>query len=58
MGPYEFEKRWGNWSDYLISDIKAIAKFKKLNDTYANGDTTLTDILNPKQGYTKLIALF
>ncbi len=54
MGPYEFEKRWGNWADYLISDIKAIAKFKKLNDTYASGDSTLTDILHPKQGYTKL----
>ncbi len=54
MGPYEFEKRWGNWADFLISDIKAIAEFKKLNDTYANGDSTLTDILNPKQGYTKL----
>ena len=22
IGPYEFEKRWGNWADYLISDLK------------------------------------
>ncbi|WP_424101523.1 hemopexin repeat-containing protein [Moorena producens] len=54
IGPYQFKLRWGDWADYLISDIKAIAKFKQLNDTYASGDSTLTDILNPQQGYTKL----
>ncbi|MDJ0518511.1 MAG: hemopexin repeat-containing protein [Trichodesmium sp. MO_231.B1] len=54
MGPYEFKLRWGDWADYLISDIKVITKFKQLNDTYASGDSTLTDILHPKQGYTKL----
>lgn len=54
MGPYEFKLRWGNWADYLISDIKVITEFKQLNDTYASGDSTLTDILHPKPGYTKL----
>jgi len=54
MGPYRFDLRWGNWADYLISDLQAITKFKKLNETYASGDSTLTDILHPKQGYTKL----
>ncbi|AOW98559.1 hypothetical protein BJP34_03050 [Moorena producens PAL-8-15-08-1] len=54
MGPYQFKLRWGDWADYLISDIKVITKFKQLNDTYASGDATLTDILNPQQGYTKL----
>ncbi|NEO90758.1 MAG: hypothetical protein F6K56_11100, partial [Moorea sp. SIO3G5] len=34
--------------------IKVITEFKQLNDTYASGDSTLTDILHPKQGYTKL----
>ncbi|NER88851.1 hemopexin repeat-containing protein [Moorena sp. SIO3A2] len=54
MGPYQFKLRWGDWADYLISDIKVITEFKQLNDTYASGDSTLTDILHPKQGYTKL----
>ncbi|WP_293116023.1 hemopexin repeat-containing protein [Moorena sp. SIO4G3] len=54
MGPDQFKLRWGDWADYLISDIKVITEFKQLNDTYASGDSTLTDILHPKQGYTKL----
>ena len=54
MGPYEFKQRWGDWADYLISDIQMIAKFKQLNDTYASGNLTLTEILHPQQGYTKL----
>jgi hypothetical protein len=54
IGPYQFDRRWGKWADYLIADIQMITQFKKLNDTYASGDETLTDILHPKQGNTQL----
>lgn len=52
--PQKFKYRWGNWADYLLSDIKTITQFKQLQDTYSNGEYTLTNFLHTtKQGSVK-----
>ncbi|WP_414621866.1 hemopexin repeat-containing protein [Calothrix sp. CCY 0018] len=48
--PQKFEYRWGNWSDYLLNDIKTITRFKQLQDNYSNGDYTLVNFLHYDQG--------
>jgi hypothetical protein len=51
--PQKIKYRWGNWSDYLLSDFQIITRFKRLQDTYANGDYTLIDFLSPENGAIK-----
>ncbi|MFP4100543.1 hemopexin repeat-containing protein [Coleofasciculus sp.] len=51
--PQTFKYRWGDWADYRLSDIKAIARFKQLQDGYSNGDYSLTDFLHPEKGLVK-----
>lgn len=48
--PQEFKHRWGNWNDFLLSDIKTITRFKQLQDNYSNGENTLVKFLHPHQG--------
>ncbi|MGA9381641.1 MAG: hemopexin repeat-containing protein, partial [Phormidium sp.] len=51
--PQKFKCRWGKWSDYLLSDIKTITRFKQLQNTYGNGEYTLTDFLHTEKGMVK-----
>jgi hypothetical protein len=61
--PQAFRYRWGAWADYLLSDVKTIARFKQLQDTYANADGDLAAFLSPppdavKMPYDMLAAIF
>lgn len=51
--PQKFPYRWGAWSDYLLSDIKTITRYKQLQETYSSEDHTLTDLLHTGKGYIK-----
>ncbi|NEQ35259.1 MAG: hypothetical protein F6K40_02635 [Okeania sp. SIO3I5] len=42
--------RWGEWSDYLLSDIHAISRFKDLNQRFTGGDLTLTELVSGANG--------
>ncbi|NET40671.1 hemopexin repeat-containing protein [Okeania sp. SIO2B3] len=42
--------RWGEWSDYLLSDIHAISRFKDLNQRFTGGDLTLTELVTGANG--------
>ena len=48
--PQPFQYRWGNWADYLLSDIKTIVQFKQLQDTYRGGNNTLVNFFQGEQG--------
>ncbi|MGD1804800.1 hemopexin repeat-containing protein [Dapis sp. BLCC M126] len=55
--------RWGEWSDYLLSDIHAISRFKDLNQRFTGGDLTLTELVSGANGevkepYMQLAAIF
>ena len=45
--------RWGEWSDYLLSDIHAITRFKDLNQGFTGGDLTLTELVTGANGEVK-----
>ncbi len=51
--PQKFTYRWGEWSDYLISDIHILSRFKKLQDTFSTEDYSLTNLLHGGAGKTK-----
>ncbi len=42
--------RWGEWSDYLLSDIHAITRFKDLSQRFTGGDLTLTELVTGAKG--------
>ena len=42
--------RWGEWSDYLLSDIHAIARFKDLNQRFTSGEISLTELVSGANG--------
>ena len=48
--PQKLQDRWGDWADYLLNDIQIITRFKKLQDSYSNGDYTLVDFLHSSSG--------
>ena len=48
--PQKFKYRWGDWSDYLLSDIKTIVQFKRLQDTFSGGEHTLVDFFFGQNG--------
>lgn len=55
--------RWGEYADYLLSDIKVITDFKKLGQTYVGDDYTLTEFLHEgmacvKEPYKVLANIF
>jgi hypothetical protein len=45
--------RWGQWSDYLLSDIHAISRFKDLGQRFNNGDLSLTQFVKGSLGDVK-----
>ncbi len=51
--PQPFDKRWGDWSDYLLMDIYLLARLMRLNTKYSSSDETLISLLVAKDGYTK-----
>ncbi|MEL6854698.1 MAG: neuraminidase-like domain-containing protein, partial [Cyanobacteria bacterium J06607_13] len=51
--PQKFAYRWGNWSDYLLSDIHTITAFKDLLDHSLSQQYSLSDLLNLELGYKK-----
>ncbi len=61
--PQKFKYRWGDWADYLLSDIKTIGHFKQLQETYSSDNYTLVDFFHGEQGsvtdpYTMLSEIF
>ena len=55
--------RWGEWSDYLLSDVHAISRFKALGQRFTAGELTLTELVSGAKGavsepYTHFAALF
>ncbi|MEM9003400.1 MAG: hemopexin repeat-containing protein [Cyanobacteria bacterium P01_F01_bin.86] len=42
--------RWGEWSDYLLSDIHAISRFKDLGQRFTGGELTLTEWVSGAKG--------
>ncbi|MEM8807263.1 MAG: hemopexin repeat-containing protein, partial [Cyanobacteria bacterium P01_G01_bin.38] len=51
--PQKFVFRWGDWSDYFLSDIHVIAEFKAALEHNLSQDYTLSDLLNLEVGYKK-----
>ncbi|MBE7383698.1 MAG: hypothetical protein F6J95_020045 [Leptolyngbya sp. SIO1E4] len=45
--------RWGEWSDYLLSDVHAITRFKDLNQRFTGGNLTLTELVSGAKGKVK-----
>ncbi|HEY9737465.1 MAG TPA: neuraminidase-like domain-containing protein, partial [Trichocoleus sp.] len=42
--------RWGQWSDYLLSDIHAISHFKALGQQFTGGELTLSELVSGAKG--------
>ncbi|GAB4384359.1 MAG: hypothetical protein Kow00121_47710 [Elainellaceae cyanobacterium] len=42
--------RWGEWSDYLLSDVHAISRFKALGQRFTGGELTLTELVSGAKG--------
>ncbi|MEP0925071.1 hemopexin repeat-containing protein [Leptolyngbya sp. ST-U4] len=42
--------RWGEWSDYLLSDVRAISRFKALGQRFTGGELTLTELVSSAKG--------
>ena len=42
--------RWGEWSDYLLSDIRAITRFKDLGQRFTGGELSLTELVSGAKG--------
>ena len=42
--------RWGKWSDYLLSDVRAISRFKDLGQRFSGGELTLTELVTGAKG--------
>ncbi|NEQ65195.1 MAG: hypothetical protein F6K21_06795 [Symploca sp. SIO2D2] len=42
--------RWGKWSDYLLSDVRAISRFKDLGQRFTGGELTLTELVTGAKG--------
>ncbi|WP_299453296.1 hemopexin repeat-containing protein [uncultured Microscilla sp.] len=51
--PQEFKYRWGDWADYLLSDVLALARFKKLADTFSSDKYDLPSLLHKGDGIEK-----
>ncbi|KZS38367.1 hypothetical protein AWE51_17580 [Aquimarina aggregata] len=51
--PQSFDKRWGDWSDYLVMDIYLLARLMNLNSRYSSSEETLISLLSDRDGYTK-----
>ena len=45
--------RWGEWSDYLLSDIHAISRFKDLGQRFTGDELTLTEMVSGAKGEVK-----
>ena len=45
--------RWGEWSDFLLSDIHAITRFKDLGQRFTGGNLTLTELVSGAKGKVK-----
>lgn len=55
--------RWGEWSDYLLTDIHAISRFKGLNERFSGGNISLTELVSGANGnvyepYMEFAAIF
>lgn len=48
--PQAFKQRWGNWADFLLTDLHAIFRYKDFVDKHSDGDHSLTDVLNDQAG--------
>ncbi|MEM7037158.1 MAG: hemopexin repeat-containing protein, partial [Bacteroidota bacterium] len=44
------EYRWGEWSDFLLTDIMAISRFKQLEQSLGGGEEGLTALLSGASG--------
>ncbi len=51
--PQKFVHRWSDWADFLLSDLKVISHYKKLQNESGGGDYSLNDLLDEQQGYKK-----
>ncbi|WP_287357028.1 hemopexin repeat-containing protein [Moorena sp. SIO3B2] len=45
--------RWGEWSDYLLSDVHTISRFKNLGQRFMGGELTLTELVSGATGKVK-----
>ncbi|AOX01248.1 hypothetical protein BJP34_18990 [Moorena producens PAL-8-15-08-1] len=45
--------RWGEWSDYLLSDVHTISRFKDLGQRFMGGELTLTELVSGANGKVK-----
>ena len=45
--------RWGEWSDYLLSDVHTISRFKDLGQRFMGGELTLTELVSGAKGEVK-----
>nr|VFK63844.1 MAG: Hemopexin [Candidatus Kentron sp. UNK]VFK70947.1 MAG: Hemopexin [Candidatus Kentron sp. UNK] len=55
--------RWGEWSDYLLSDVHALSRFKDLGQKFTGGNMTLTEFVSGAHGkveepYMEFAAIF
>lgn len=42
--------RWGQWSDFLLSDVYVISRFKALGQQATGGELTLTELVSGAKG--------
>lgn len=45
--PQRFINRFGSWADFLLGDLRAISRYKRMQDEHGGGDYSLTDLLHP-----------
>ena len=45
--PQQFINRFGPWADFLLGDLRAISRYKRLQDEHGGGDNSLTGLLHP-----------
>ncbi len=45
--PQQFVNRFGPWADFLLGDLRAISRYKRMQDEHSGGDYSLTNLLHP-----------
>jgi Tc toxin complex TcA C-terminal TcB-binding domain/Neuraminidase-like domain/Hemopexin len=60
--PQPLVRRWGRWADYLLTDLRAVSRFKQLQDRTSDAHGGLAAVLGSRvvtaDPYTRLAGLF
>jgi hypothetical protein len=56
--PQPLVRRWGRWADYLLTDLRAVARFKQLQDRHDGLAAVLGSAAVTADPYARLAGLF